>query len=196
MSPMKRNLFIPIILGTSREGRMSEHAAQYLYDYIAKNKLCKTQFVDPRNLNLPHDIDGHALAEKNPAYRDMVVRADGIIIVSPEYNHGYPGTLKRVLDMVLKEYIHKAVAICAVSAGGFGGARVTEQLTQVVRELGLTVTFTDLNVSKVSTVFNEKGELLDDRFPERVNKFLTELFWMAETLKYGRQNVPSQYHQQ
>ena len=78
---------------------------------------------------------------KDPMFSATVSRSDGLIIVTPEYNHGYPGLLKHALDMNLKEYIHKAVGICGVSAGPSGGARVTEALLPVMRELGLVTIF-------------------------------------------------------
>jgi hypothetical protein len=71
-------------------------------------------------------------------------RADALVVVSPEYNHGYSGLLKHVLDSCLKEYIHKAVGIVGVSAGPFGGARVIQNLLPVMRELGLVTIFWDV----------------------------------------------------
>jgi hypothetical protein len=70
-----------------------------------------------------------------------VNRADALVIVAPEYNHGYPGLLKHVLDTNLKEYIHKAAGIVGVSAGIFGGARAIQNLIPVLRELGLVTIF-------------------------------------------------------
>ena len=119
-----------------------------------------------------------------------MTRADGLVIVTPEYNHGYPGLLKHALDMCLEEYIHKAVGLCGVSAGPFGGSRVIEQMVQVVRELGLTVTFTDVNFSKVRDAFDEQGQLKDEKYVGRVAKFLNELVWMSRVLRYGREKVP------
>ena len=116
------------------------------------------------------------------------------MIVTPEYNHGYPGALKSVLDLLLKEYIHKAVALVGVSSGPWGGTRVIEACVPMVRELGLAVTFTDLNFPSVGTKFDEQGELVDLAYEKRVQSFLDELVWMATTLRYGRQKVPSKYH--
>jgi NAD(P)H-dependent FMN reductase len=82
-------------------------------------------------------------------------------VVSPEYNHGYPGVLKSILDLLLKEYIHKSVAFVGVSAGPWGGTRVIEAMVQVVRELGLSATFTDLNFPFVQDKFDQDGVLLD-----------------------------------
>src|SRR5437870_3626002 len=88
-------------------------------------------------------------AIKDPHCSESAMRADACIIVAPEYNHGYPGLLKHVLDTNLKEYIHKAVGICGVSAGPFGGTRVTENLLPVLRELGLVTIFEDVNFGRI-----------------------------------------------
>jgi NAD(P)H-dependent FMN reductase len=119
-----------------------------------------------------------------------MARADGLVIVAPEYNHGYPGLLKHLLDSCLKEYIHKAVGIVGVSAGAFGGTRMIQDLLPVMRELGLVTIFWDVNVSFVSKVFDEDGELKDSTFLPRIDKFLRELIWMSRTLRYGREQVP------
>jgi NAD(P)H-dependent FMN reductase len=116
-------------------------------------------------------------------------RADALVIVAPEYNHGYPGLLKHVLDSCLKEYIHKAVGIAGVSAGPFGGSRVIESLLPVLRELGLVTIFSDVNFSSVQNVFASDGKLLDESFIRRIDKFLKELIWMAKTLRHGREQV-------
>lgn len=191
---MDNKLFIPILLGTVRQGRESEKVAKLLLERMSKHPEIETKLFDPREMNLPMDDEGQTLKEKNPEYRDAIIKADGLVIVSPEYNHGYPGSLKFVLDMLLKEYIHKAVGLCGVSAGGFGGTRVIEKLVSVVRELGLAVTFTDLNFSRVQNAFDEKGELTDESYNKRIDGFLEELIWMAKVLRWGRENVPSKHH--
>jgi NAD(P)H-dependent FMN reductase len=146
------------------------------------------------DFDLPQAHYGQEIKDLFPDWRDAIVKADGLVIVTPEYNHGYPGTLKSVLDLLLKEYIHKAVAFVGVSAGPWGGTRVIEACVPMVRELGLSVTFTDLNFPKVASKFDEKGELLDEAYENRVQGFLDELVWMARTLKWGRANVPSKFH--
>ena len=91
-------------------------------------------------------------------------RADALVLVAPEYNRGYPGLLKHVLDTNLTEYIHKAVGVVGVSAGIFGGARVIENLLPVLRELGLVTIFWDVNVNNVRSRFDEGGSLVDESF--------------------------------
>ncbi len=89
----------------------------------------------------------------------------------------------------LKEYVHKVVGICGVSAGPFGGVGVIEQLLPVMRELGLVTIFEDVNFGKVGTLFDERGNLLDESYVRRVDKFLNELIWMARVLRHGRENI-------
>src|SRR2546421_10457882 len=164
---MERPLFIPVILGTARQGRQSEHAAHFVFEQTKTRAGVETELIDIRTLPMRLDDAGEQM--KDPAFSATVERCDGLILVTPEYNHGYPGLLKHALDMNLKEYIHKAVGLCGVSAGPFGGARVIEHLLPVMRELGLVTTFRDVNFSKVQNLFNEKGELLDESFVRRVN---------------------------
>src|SRR5437899_4499540 len=139
-------LYIPLILGTARQGRRSEHVAHFVLSEMKKRPEIETKLIDVRQLQMRLDDAGEQM--KDAGYAEKMTRADGLVIVTPEYNHGYPGLLKHALDMCLEEYIHKAVGLVGVSAGPFGGARVIEQMVQVVRELGLAVTFTDLKIGR------------------------------------------------
>jgi len=185
----ERPLFIPVILGTPRQGRKSEHVARFVSGELKKRAGIETELIDVRELKFPTTDAGEAIKDEN--FSRACARADGLVIVVPEYNHGYPGMLKHALDTNLKEYIHKAVGVCGVSAGPFGGTRVIENLLPVLRELGLVATFTDGNFSQVQKIFDESGALLDESFIKRTGKFLDELLWMAKVLRYGRENVES-----
>jgi NAD(P)H-dependent FMN reductase len=187
MNDTAKSLFIPVILGTTRQGRKSEHAAALVLEQTKKRAGVETELIDVRAIPMPLDDAGEQI--KDPKFSATVQRADGLILVVPEYNHGYPGLLKHALDSNLEEYIHKAVGICGVSAGPFGGSRVIEQLLPVMRELGLVATFTDVNFSTVGEVFDEEGKLLDEKYIRRVDKFLDELIWMTRVLRYGRENI-------
>lgn len=186
-------LLLPVLLGTNRKQRQSVLAAKWLVGEMTKRPEIQTRLFDVADFALPSDDYGQGLKERFPEWRDAIVRADGLVIVAPEYNHGYPGTLKAVLDLLLKEYIHKAVALVGVSAGPWGGTRVIEAMVPMVRELGLVVTFTDLNFPKVQDKFDDTGRLLDSAYEKRVAGFLDELAWMSRTLKWGREHVPSKY---
>ena len=166
---------------------MSEHVARFVLGELSKRDEIETTLVDIRTLSLPVTNAGEAL--KDAQFSAMMMKADALILVVPEYNHGYPGLLKHVLDTNLNEYIHKAVGICGVSAGGFGGTRVIQNLLPVMRELGLVTIFWDGNFSSVQNIFDASGKLLDQTYLKRIDKFLEELIWMATVLRYGRENI-------
>jgi len=185
---MEQPLFIPILLGTARQERRSENVAHFVFEQTRKRPGVETELIDVRNLPMRLDDAGEQM--KDPAFSATIERCDALIVVTPEYNHGYPGLLKHALDMNLKEYIHKAVGICGVSAGPFGGARVIESLLPVMRELGLVTIFWDVNFGNAGKLFDEKGNLLDEpTYIRRLDKFLNELIWMARVLRHGRENI-------
>jgi NAD(P)H-dependent FMN reductase len=183
-----RPLSIPVILGTSRKGRASAHAARFVADQISARSGIVTEIIDIAQMALPIDDAGEAI--KDATISEKLCKADALVIVSPEYNHSFPGLLKHMLDGYLKEYIHKAAGIVGVSAGAFGGTRGIQHLLPVLRELGLVTIFWDVNIGTVSRVFDDDGRLLDDALVRRTGKFLDELVWMARTLRYGRENIP------
>jgi NAD(P)H-dependent FMN reductase len=187
MSLSAAPLFIPVILGTPREERWSQPVAEFVTAQLALWPGVETMLVDVRDLPLP--VTGAGEDIKDPAFSELCMRADGFVVVAPEYNHGYPGLLKHVLDTNLKEYIHKPVGICGVSAGGFGGTRVIENLLPVMRELGLVTIFWDGNFSNVRKLFGPDGQPLDPAYVKRIHKFARELIWMAKVLRYGRESV-------
>ena len=189
-------LNIPVLLGTNRKQRNSVLPAKWLVGEMEKRPEIRTRLFDVADFHLPHDDYGQGLKDSFPEWRDAIVAADGLVIVSPEYNHGYPGALKAVLDLLLREYVHKAVAFVGVSAGPWGGTRVIEAMVPMCRELGLAVTFTDLNFPFVQKTFDAEGKLLDHAFDKRVADFIDELVWMSRVLKWGRANVPSKFHGQ
>lgn len=187
MSLSTQPLFLPVILGTPRQERWSQPVAEFVTAQLALWPGVETMLVDVRDLPLP--VTGAGEDVKDPAFSELCMRADGFVIVAPEYNHGYPGLLKHVLDTNLKEYIHKPVGICGVSAGGFGGTRVIENLLPVLRELGLVTIFWDGNFSNVRKLFGPDGQPLDPAYVKRIHKFAKELIWMAKVLRYGRESV-------
>ena len=182
-----RPLSIPVILGTTRKGRMSVHVARFVTGQLETREGVETELIDIATIPMPVDDAGDGI--KSPGFSAQMTRADALVIVAPEYNHSFPGLLKHVLDSCLKEYIHKAVGVVGVSAGPFGGTRVIQHLLPVMRELGLVMIFSDVNVGGVSKVFSESGELKDEAYIRRTHRFLNELIWMAETLRHGREHI-------
>jgi len=187
-------LNLPVLVGTNRKDRHSIFPARWIVDQMRSRGDIETRLFDVADFALPQNDYGQGIKDSFPEWRDAIVKADGLVIVTPEYNHGYPGILKAVLDLLLREYVHKAVAFVGVSAGPWGGTRVIEAMVPMVRELGLAVTFADLNFPFVQKTFDNNGTLLDPAFDKRAKDFLDELVWMAQVLKWGRENVPSKFH--
>jgi NAD(P)H-dependent FMN reductase len=190
---MADKLFIPVLQGTTRVKRESIHAARLVHEVVSGYKGVESLLVDPKDYNFPGD--GNDPEGKDPRYSELTARADAFFIVTPEYNHSFPGSLKRMLDSELKNYIHKPVAFAGVSDGPWGGVRAIEALVNTVREMGLVATFTDMRFPMVKELFDENGRVKDREFYKRIEDALEELVWMAQVLRYGREHFPSKHHQ-
>jgi NAD(P)H-dependent FMN reductase len=186
--PTTRPLNIPIILGTTRQGRRSAHAAHFVHQRLARRTDIESELIDIATIPMPLDDAGEAI--KDPGFSEKMNLADGLVLVVPEYNHSFPGLFKHVMDSCLEEYIHKAAGIVGVSAGPFGGARMIQNLLPVLRELGLMTIFSDVYFGSVSKTFDESGRLVNEAFIERTDSFLDELIWMSTVLRYGRETIP------
>ena len=187
-----KKLSILIIIGTTRPNRETIKAANLIYLIGSKNEEINVTLVDPLNFNFP--FDGNDPDNKDPRYTKLIKAADGFFIVTPEYNHSFPGSLKRMLDSELANYIHKPVAFAGVSNGIFGGARAIEALTTTIREMGMVATFSDVYFPQIQNLFNEKGEVKDEGYIRRITRAYEELIWMAKALRYARETIPSIYH--
>lgn len=181
-----------VLLGTIRPKRQSLKAAKLVEKIGSTIDGIAVKLIDPLDYHFPYD--GNDSESKDPRYTKLTKEADGFFIVTPEYNHSFPGTLKRMLDSELENYIHKPVAFAGVSNGIFGGARAIEALTTTVREMGMIATFSDVYFPKVQELFDEKEEIIDQGYVKRIQRAYTELIWMAKVLKWGRENLESAYH--
>ncbi len=182
-------LSLPILVGTHRKDNISSQVGRYLYEKIQKRTNITPDLFLASDIVLPQDDYGQALNNTVPSYAHAIQNSDGIIIVTPEYNHGYPGTLKSILDLFLDEYMHKVAGIVGVSSGRFGGVRVVEQLLPVLRELGLVTIHTDVYVSEAQTYVGEKATKDTTVLDESIEKFLDELSWMGSVLQQGREQT-------
>ena len=182
-------IFIPVLLGTGRIDRASEGVANFVINEIVKNKKVETKLIDVKEcrytVSTPPWGKGGA-NEKSTQWKEIMTRADGLIIVVPEYNHGYPGELKLMLDSLYAEYEKKPVLLCGVSSGRLGGARVVDHIKPVLIELKMVPTQSALYFSGVGKLFDETGSINDDTYAKRVSDSLVELLWYAESLKRAR----------
>jgi len=175
---------IPVILGTARKQRKSILAAQLVVRIGAEFDGVETFLVDPLDFNFPGD--GNDPEGKDEKYTNITARADGFFIISPEYNHSFSGSLKRMLDSEFENYSHKAVAFAGTSSGQWGGVRAIESLVLATREMGLIATSYDLHFPKVQDLFSSDGELLEEKYIELSKKVWRELIWLSRTLKKAR----------
>jgi len=178
---------IAVLAGTTRVQRKSIHAARFVAEMGKQQDNTEIRFGDPAEFYFPGD--GNDPEGKDGRYSELTAWADAFFIVTPEYNHSFPGTLKRMLDSELQNYIHKPVAFAGASSGRMGGVRAVESLVNAVREMGLVACFTDVYFANVQDVFNDSGELQEEFYKEAVTKAYAELIWMAKTLRYGRENT-------
>lgn len=186
-------MYFLIFSGSARQGNFTQHVAKLVAEVVALRPGTTVEVISPATLNLNFNDEGESACP--PELRTKVAAADGFIIVAPEYNHGYSGSLKYMLDLNLKAYIHKPVAMVGVSKGQWGGIRMIETLLHPLREMGLVATFTDVKVTHVQEEFKDGVAVNSDNWVKRIDKMFDELLWMAQVLKTGREQVPSQYHQ-
>ncbi len=184
-----RKLNILVIEGTTREQRRSLVVAQFIADVGRQLHDASIRLADPTQFVFSGD--GNDPEGQDPAYTKLVEWADAFFIVVPEYNHSFPGSLKRMLDSELQPYLHKPVALAGVSSGGWGGTRAVEHLVPVLRELGLVATMVNLYFPRVQQLFDDNGVPLDDTLTDKVKSSYHELLWMARTLKHGRDHFES-----
>ena len=116
---------IAIISSSIRTGRNSHRVALYFKNYLETNQLATVELLDLQAYNFPLFEERLRLQNEPPVkvleFAEKIKAAEGVIIVTPEYNGGYPASLKNVVDLLYDEWHRKPVAISTVSDGIFGG---------------------------------------------------------------------------
>ncbi len=179
-------LYIPIICGSTRRDRQSIKVARFVLARLQQRAGVETELIDLLECNFPIMEERlHRRDDPPPRVVEFgakIGRADAIIIVSPEYNHGYPGVLKNALDYLLPEYERKPVGIATVSAGGFGGVNCLAQLRLVVLGMGAFPIPENLAVSRIHDSFNDDGMPNDPAYEKRAAEFLDDVLWFADAV--------------
>ncbi|HSX42554.1 MAG TPA: NAD(P)H-dependent oxidoreductase [Candidatus Saccharimonadales bacterium] len=181
---MAEPITVAVLAGTTRVQRESIKAARYVADFVGKLPDVEVIFVDPKDFNFPGD--GNDPEGKDPRYTDVVGRADAFFIITPEYNHSFPGSLKRMLDSELALYNHKPVAFAGASNGNWGGVRAVESLLTAVRETGLVALSWDVYFPRVQDIFDENGQIHEEfrkRYERSLGKLCDELLQFARLFK-------------
>lgn len=182
---MSNQTYIPILLATARPQCYSSHVADYISEILAGDSRANTELHTVSEFIQEMTVPPwqKEYADETKDWQEIAQKADAFIIVSPEYNHGYPGELKIVLDEDLENYKGKPVLTCGVSAGGFGGARLVEHILTVYNELGLVNVPYPLYFSNVHELFDEKSkEERDEEYKQRVEKSFDKLLTYQKQL--------------
>lgn len=183
------SLYLPVLLGTVRPERRSEWVARFVVDRLAARPGVETRLFDP--CEWP---SGNLVArewEMNPqppevaAFVQEMGKADGFVVVAPEYNYGYPGALKNMLDLVFDEWNRKPFALVGVG-GMSGGLRMIDQLRLVVSGLGAFTIPAHVPVQSVAKEFSASGPVDAEKWSERFDKLVHELEWYARAMQAAR----------
>jgi NAD(P)H-dependent FMN reductase len=186
------SITIAIISASVRLGRRSHRMALFFQHYITENYLAVAQLLDLNEYKFPI-FDERLSNMKNPPvqlvdFASKINDADGVIIVTPEYNGGYPASLKNAIDVLYKEWRRKPVAVATASYGQFGGAQVTTSLVFSLWKIGACLVPAMYPGPKVQEAYNEAGVPINKNDTEkRAKTFIDEMFWFIGQ----RQMVPA-----
>lgn len=180
---------IQVILGSTRQNRFGDKPAKWIFEKLKAVPEVEAELLDLRDYPLPFFDEPRSPASSGGEYvlaagrkwAEKIGEADGYIVVTPEYNHGYPAVLKNALDYVYKEWNNKPVGF--VSYGVTGGARVVEQLRQVVVELKMVPVRTAVHILAFRTLLDEKGNLKTETLEKNADDMIGQVLWYARILK-------------
>jgi NAD(P)H-dependent FMN reductase len=176
---------IAILSSSVRAGRKSHRVALYFKHYLESNNLATSELLDLKEYNFPIFDEGLRY-QKNPTsamllFSERIHSADGVIIVTPEYNGGYPASLKNAIDFLYEEWHRKPVAISTVSDGSFGGTQVITSLQFSLWKIRAWTVPAMFPVPKVQELFDENGIPTDKiAIEKRAHKFIQELLWCIQ----------------
>ena len=191
---MNSTYYIPVVLGSIRRNRESLKVARFVITILENTPGVATELLDLKELSLPMMEERLRFRDDPPpsvaSFSDKMNRADAILIITPEYNSGYPGVLKNALDYLKEEYRRKAFGIITISSAWSGGLFCLAALRQVVLHLGGVPIPATLPVPKVQEIFDSEGKLLNHQFEKRARAFIDDLLWFTEALTIQRIKSP------
>jgi len=179
---------IAILSASVRKGRNSHRVALYFKRFIEEKNLGNSEIIDLQEYNFPIFNERLPyLDSPSPEVLDFAQKirsADGIIIVTPEYNGGYPASLKNVIDLLTNDWRRKPVAISTSSDGSFGGTQVITSLQFSLWKIKAWTVPAMFPVPKVNVSFSEEGIPADrEATDKRATAFVNELLWCIEARK-------------
>jgi NAD(P)H-dependent FMN reductase len=182
---------IAIISSSVRTGRNSHRVALYFQHFLTSRQLATAEILDLNAYQFPL-FNERLQYQTNPSadvldFAERVRKADGVIIVTPEYNGGYPASIKNVIDLLYTEWRRKPIGISTVSDGVFGGTQVITSLLFTLWKIRSWVIPAQFPVPHADTAFTEEGQPVDSETNNRATIFIDELLWCIRAKK-GMEN--------
>jgi NAD(P)H-dependent FMN reductase len=187
-------LRIGVVIGSTREGRFSEKPAHWIHDIARKRDDIGVELIDLRDHPMPFFNEPASPAWAPPQneaaqrWAAKVAALDGLIAITPEYNHGPSAVLKNAFDYAYREFNRKAIAF--VGHGGVGAARAIEQMRLVAIELQMAPVRNAVHIGMVEFMgLWQQGKTFDDypHLATAAGAMLDDLVWWARTLKTARE---------
>jgi NAD(P)H-dependent FMN reductase len=177
---------VAVIYGSTRPGRFCDTVVRWTIERLAASEKFQIDVIDPAESPAGLSVD----ERPSQPLQQRLGQADAFLIVTPEYNHGYPAPLKALIDTSGAEWHAKPVAF--VSYGGVsGGLRAVEQLRLVFAELHAVTIRDSVSFPGAWEQFDETGAL---RNPERARRgmetLVARLEWWAVALRQARSMAP------
>lgn len=180
---MKNDITIAVIYGSARANRFCDTVVDWVLSELSAMKGFDILLLDPAELAFSASGPDAAASSLIEA---RVAEADAFIVVTPEYNHGYPAVLKAMIDSTFSPWHAKPVGF--VSYGGVsGGIRAVEQLRQVFAELHAVPIRDGVSLAHAWALFDEAGNpFRPDDIGGRLIVMMRRLLWWARALKAAR----------
>jgi len=185
---------VGVILVSVREGRKGAAFAQWIHGLLAQREDVRAELIDLKDWPLPaysYPVLATAAEQSYEAgslqarWAERIRSLDGFIVVTPEYNRGYPGHLKTALDHLYPAWNRKPMAF--VAYGGFAaGARAVEQLKQVVVELQIVPVREDVSIGLIGLALDERGFPSAELFQKKAKALLDSLLYWTRLLASER----------
>jgi NAD(P)H-dependent FMN reductase len=187
-------LYLPVLFGTVRKANRSHAVARFVLARGEQRPDVETRLFDPATLPFANLVESEWEMEPRPpgvaAFVGEMERADGFVIVTPEYNFGMPGALKNLLDHLYDEWNRKPFGL--VGVGGIsGGNRALDALRLVIAGVGAVSVPRPVSVPNVTTSFADDGPITDvERVTRSVDRLWEDMEWYARALKDARARDP------
>jgi NAD(P)H-dependent FMN reductase len=180
---------LTVVIGSTRPGRVGASIGQWFVDRARAHGGYDVEVADLAAIDLPmldepnHPRLGQYIHQHTRDWSATIERTDAVVFVTPEYNHGYPATIKNAIDFLFQEWADKPVGF--VSYGGVSaGTRAVEQLLPVVNAVGMVPVAPMVTIPFVAQFVDDDGRFqANDLLGQSAAKMLAELLRVQRLLQ-------------